>query len=80
MSTVSAAPLFFDGVDPRLDGLLKDATLMLAPLFDDGILARGEDRAIRGRGGEVLHLFQEAGVSPEKIFVLGVNLQRDGLP
>ena len=53
---------------------------MLAPLLDDGVLAHVKDRAIRGRGGEVLHLFQENGILPKKVFVLGLNLQRDGLP
>ncbi len=79
MNTASAAPLFFGGVEPRLDGLLKDTTLMLAALLDDGLLAGVEDRAVRGGGGQVFHLLQKTGVLPKEVFVLGVDLQRDGL-
>ena len=48
------------------EGLLEGATLVLAALFDDGVLADLEDPAIgRGEGeGEVLRLLEEDGLPP----------------
>jgi len=57
----------------------REATPPLAALLDDGPLAGIEGRALGGGDGEVLHLLEEAGMAPEEVLVLGVDLQDDGL-
>jgi hypothetical protein len=53
---------------------------VLAPAFDDRVLADIEDRAIRCGAGEVVHLADEAGIAPDQVLIVGVDLQSDELP
>ena len=80
MSTASAASPFFGGIESGLDGMLQEASLMLAAPLDDGGLADLEDRAIGRSGGEVLHLADRVGIAADQVLVLGVDLQGDHLP
>src|SRR4051794_21977689 len=59
-----------------LGGVLEEATLVLAALLDDCLLAGVQDRAIGG-GGEVLHSSDEAGMGPDRVFVVSVDLPGD---
>ena len=80
MSTASAAPLFFGGLDPSGEGSLQEASLKLAAVLDDGVLAGGEDRAIGRSGGEVVHLADIVGIAADEVLVRGIDLQGDDLP
>jgi hypothetical protein len=80
MDRSSAPPLFLGDVEPRLGGVPQEAALVLAAAPDDGVLAGVEDRAIRGGGGEVLHLGDEVGRAADQALVVGIDLQADHLP
>ncbi len=64
MDTTSAPPLFLGGVEPGLGGPLEKPPLVLTALYDDGLLAGVEDRAVGGGGGEVVYLADEIGIAP----------------
>ena len=73
MSTVSAAPLFFGGVEPDLNGVLQETALVLAAPLDDSLLTDLKDRAVGRRGGKIGHLFKEAGIPPNQVLVAGFD-------
>jgi hypothetical protein len=79
-STVSAAPLFFGLVDVSLNGLSKNASLLLSTSVDDGLLAGGQDRSIGSGLGEMLHLLKKCRVIPKQRLEVIVDLDCDRLP
>ena len=60
-NVVSPLP-FFGVVVARLDRRLECATLMIASLFHNGLIARGEGGFRGCRFGEMFHLIEVGGV------------------